>query len=119
MIGRLRSVVLDCPDPWELARFYQAVLGGDILPDSDDTWVVLVDQDGRRLAFQQAGDYQPPVFPDPHASQQFHLDILVEDVNAAEPQVLALGAKLVQPNDPDQFRVYTDPVGHTFCLIWL
>ena len=119
MIGRLRSVVLDCPDPFALADFYRQVIGGSVLPDSDDTWVVLVDSDGRRIAFQKSPEYQSPTFPDPKGSQQFHLDVLVEDVEEAEPKVLALGATLVQKDTDDQFRVYRDPVGHTFCLIWL
>ncbi|MEJ3651923.1 VOC family protein [Actinomycetes bacterium KLBMP 9759] len=119
MIGKLRSVVLDCPDPLALAPFYKELLGGEFLDGSDETWVVLVDPDGRRIAFQKAGDYRPPRFPDPHASQQFHLDVLVEDVEAAQPRVLELGATLVESNDDEWFRVYTDPVGHPFCLVWL
>ncbi|MCP2315289.1 Glyoxalase-like domain-containing protein [Nocardia amikacinitolerans] len=120
-VGRLRSVVLDCPEPRELARFYAALLGGVIIDedDEDDTWVVVVDPDGRRLAFQTAPRYKPPRFPDPEASQQIHLDLLVDDIDIAETKALAIGARLVQANDADRFRVYTDPVGHTFCLVWL
>jgi len=51
MIGRLRSVVVDCKDPKGLAAFYAGVLGG-MVHAVDDTWVVLTDPDGRRLAFQ-------------------------------------------------------------------
>ena len=29
-LARMRSVVLDCPDPRSLAEFYQGVLGGDV-----------------------------------------------------------------------------------------
>jgi predicted enzyme related to lactoylglutathione lyase len=119
MIGQLRTVVLDCPDPLALAPFYEEMLGASRLAGSDETWTVIVTPAGQRIGFQLAPEYQPPTFPDPAASQQFHLDVLVEDVEEAEPKVLALGAKLVQPNDSDWFRVYTDPVGHTFCLVWL
>ena len=119
MIGQLRSVVVDCPDPAELASFYEKLLGGQRLADGDDPdWVVVV-ANGTRLAFQRAPEYVPPVYPDPHGSQQFHLDVLVEDVELAESQVLALGAKLISRDNDDTFRVYTDPVGHTFCLVWL
>jgi hypothetical protein len=114
----LRTVVLDCPEPRELAEFYLRLLGGEIVePESDDTWVAMVDPQGRRLAFQLAPEYQPPHFPDPKASQQIHLDILVTDIDVAEPAVLGAGAKFVQA--AENFRVYTDPVGHTFCLVWL
>jgi catechol-2,3-dioxygenase len=118
MIGKLRSVVVDCPDPSELASFYEKLLGGERLAGSDEDWVVVV-ADGTRLAFQRAPEYVPPVFPDPHGSQQFHLDVLVEDVEEAEPKALELGAKLISRDNDDTYRVYTDPVGHTFCLVWL
>lgn len=113
----LRTIVLDCPDPRKLAEFYVALLGGEILEEeSDRAWVALLDPQGRRLACQLAPEYEPPDFPDPRASQQVHLDIQVRDIEIAEPAVLALGATLVQKHDT--FRVYRDPVGHTFCLEW-
>jgi catechol 2,3-dioxygenase-like lactoylglutathione lyase family enzyme len=118
MIGKLRSVVVDCKDPQELANFYAGVLGGS-LHTEDDTWVVLTDPTGRRLAFQRAPDYEPPLFPDPRGSQQFHLDIRVDDVDAAEREVLALGATRVTTAVEDNlFRVFRDPAGHPFCLVW-
>jgi hypothetical protein len=72
---------------------------------------------GYRLAFQQAPDLQPPDWPDPDRPQQFHLDIRVADVDVAEPQVLELGARRL-PGGGGDFRVYADPVGHPFCLVW-
>lgn len=118
MIGTLRSVVLDCREPKALADFYAGVFGGDITAEEDD-WVVLTDPTGRRLAFQRAPEHRPPTFPDPAGSQQFHLDIRVDDVDDAEDQVLALGATRV-PDAPgeDDFRVYRDPAGHPFCLVF-
>jgi len=118
MVGQLRSVVIDCPDPSELASFYEKLLGAERLAGGDDTWVVVV-ANGTRLAFQRSGDYRPPAFPDPHGSQQFHLDVLVEDVEEAEPRVLELGARLISRDNDDTYRVYADPVGHPFCLVWL
>jgi hypothetical protein len=43
--------------------------------------------------------------------EQFHLDVMVEDVAAAGPQVLALGAAKLHGEN-----VYTDPAGHPFCF---
>jgi Glyoxalase-like domain len=77
-----------------LATFYAGVLGGT-LHKEDDTWVVLTDPTGRRLAFQLSPGHEPPRFPDPRGSQQFHLDVAVDDVDRAEPKVLALGATRV------------------------
>ena len=118
MIGTIRSVVLDCKEPEKLAGFYQGVLGGAV-HKQDDTWSVLTDPTGRRLAFQHSPQHEPPQCPDERGSQQFHLDIRVEDVDSAEPEVLALGATRVTGASEDgTFRVYRDPAGHTFCLVW-
>ncbi|WP_006246881.1 VOC family protein [Mycolicibacterium tusciae] len=121
MLGKLRSTVIDCRDPRRLATFYAGVLGGSV-HEEDDTWVVLTDPAGRRLAFQLSPQHDPPQFPDPHGSQQFHLDIAVDavdDVDIAEREVLALGAtRVADADEDDRFRVYRDPAGHTFCLVW-
>lgn len=118
MMGRLRSVVVDCREPRALAEFYAEMLGGDLSAE-DDTWVVLTDPDGRRLAFQHAPEHEPPRFPDPRGSQQFHLDIQVDDADAAERAVTAMGATRVPDAvGEERFRVFRDPAGHTFCLVW-
>jgi catechol 2,3-dioxygenase-like lactoylglutathione lyase family enzyme len=118
MIGELRSVVVDCKDPKGLATFYSGVLGGTVEAE-DDTWVVLTDPHGRRLAFQYSPEHEPPKFPDPSGSQQFHLDVVVDDVDAAEREVRRLGATRVEGAvGENRFRVFRDPAGHTFCLVW-
>ena len=118
-LARFRTVVLDCPDPRALAEFYRGVLGGEIADDDDD-WVTLV-VEGRRVAFQLDPDFVPPTWPGGDRPQQVHLDLTVDDVDAVEAQVLALGAVRhdVQPGDAagDPFRVYLDPAGHPFCII--
>jgi catechol 2,3-dioxygenase-like lactoylglutathione lyase family enzyme len=119
-LARMRSVVLDCPDPRVVAEFYRGVLGGEIDAAADD-WVVLT-VDGLRLAFQLAEEFAAPTWPSGERPQQFHLDMTVADVDAVESHVLALGATkhAVQPGETagDAFRVYLDPAGHPFCLCW-
>jgi catechol 2,3-dioxygenase-like lactoylglutathione lyase family enzyme len=115
MIGRLKSVVLDCPDPKALAEFYSEVLGLPIT-NVDSDWAGIGDEH-TRLSFQEAPDHQPPQWPDPNYPQQFHLDIEVDDVDEAEPKVLALGATVLS-RDSKTFRVFADPAGHPFCLTW-
>ena len=121
--ARLRTVVLDCPEPLALAEFYRDLIGGEVTYDEDDLdWVVFEPEPGHRFAFQQADDYAPPVWPGAERPQQFHLDLTVDDIEVAEPAVLALGATkhAVQPGEDEgsPFRVYLDPVGHPFCLCW-
>lgn len=119
MIGQLRSVVVDCKDPKALVAFYKELLGGTVSAEDDDTWQVLTDPDGRRLAFQYSPEHEPPRFPDPRGSQQFHLDVLVDDVDDAERKVLEIGAtRVTDAVGETQFKVFRDPAGHTFCLVW-
>jgi catechol 2,3-dioxygenase-like lactoylglutathione lyase family enzyme len=114
MIGRLGSVVIDCPDPRGLARFYSELLGLPITGEDDD-WVDIGDGSGTTLSFQLAPDHQPPQWPDPAFPQQFHVDVMVADIDAAEPGVLDLGATLLSKS-ATSFRVFADPAGHPFCL---
>jgi predicted enzyme related to lactoylglutathione lyase len=114
----LDLVVLDCPDPQALADFYAKLLGWAV-ESADDDWVTLRSREGGiGLAFQQANDYVAPTWPEGPVPQQFHLDINVADIEAAEPAVLALGAVKTGRPEPGitGFRVYLDPVGHPFCL---
>ena len=114
MIGRLGSVVLDCPDPRALAQFYSELLGLPIT-GGDDEWVDIGDENGPALSFQLAPDHQPPRWPDPAFPQQFHIDVMVPDLDAAESKVLDLGATLLSKSATN-FRVFADPAGHPFCL---
>lgn len=124
MNGDLQCVVLDCPDVLALARFYQALLGGEVnRPDPrwdlDSDWATLhADGGGPVLAFQHAADHRPPAWPDPARPQQFHLDIGVPDLDPAGQQVLGLGATLLDAGEDGRgWRVYADPAGHPFCLV--
>ncbi|MGW4034106.1 VOC family protein [Streptomyces sp. NPDC004838] len=115
-IASLGAVALDCPDPVALARFYAQVLGGEVNAE-DNTWVELTGVPGTTLAFQAAPGHVPPKWPAPDDSQQLHLDLMVEDLDAAEKAVLALGATVLDASDRSRgFRVYADPAGHPFCL---
>ncbi|MGW7281957.1 VOC family protein [Streptomyces sp. NPDC054844] len=118
-VAELGAVVLDCPDPHSLARFYAGVLGGTVEDKSDDQyeWVDLNLPGGQTLAFQGSPGHVPPKWPGPDGAQQFHLDLDVKDLDAAEKAVLELGARPLDAEDRARtFRVYADPAGHPFCL---
>ena len=119
-IARFSLVALDCPRPLELARFYAAVTGWELRgePDERDDWVQLVSPQGATIAFQLAPEHQPPTWPSAHNPQQLHIDFDVDDLDAGEQAVLAVGATKAdtQPGGND-FRVYLDPAGHPFCLV--
>ncbi len=113
MIGRLHHVVIDCPEPAVLAAFYSELLGLPVSYTSEDWVVVSESETTSGLAFQRAPDHKPPRWPDPEHPQQYHLDVMVDDVAAAETAVLRLGASRLPAGD----HVYADPAGHPFCLI--
>jgi hypothetical protein len=120
VIGRLTTFVIDCPDPRGLADFYSAVTGIPVTREDADGWVVLgdaTDQAHPHIAFQLAPDHVPPQWPDPAHPQQMHLDVQVTDIEVAHEQVLAIGACYV-PTEFHGFRVYLDPAGHPFCLVY-
>lgn len=121
-IARLRNVVLDCPDPRALAEFYAALIGGTIEEDGD--WIDLVSPGRVKVSFQKVEDLRPPEWPRSDVNaQQVHLDLdagrTVEEIDAAQEKVLALGATPLDLDDDNgrrDFRVYADPAGHPFCL---
>lgn len=55
-----------------------------------------------------------PRWPDPAYPQQLHLDVLVPDLDTAEADLLTHGATKL--HDAGAHRVFSDPVGHPFCL---
>ena len=115
-IATFSAVALDCREPRKVAEFYSAVLDIPIGREEPD-WVQLEPAGGGvLLAFQLAPDHVPPQWPGAEHPQQMHLDLDVPDLDAAEAQVLALGARKHEHQPGTTFRVFLDPAGHPFCL---
>jgi predicted enzyme related to lactoylglutathione lyase len=93
------TVTLDCPDATALGAFYAELIGAG------------------PVSFQQVAGYTAPRWPDPAYPQQIHLDVTVPDIGAAERAALAIGATRLDGTGPN-WRVYADPAGKPFCLIW-
>lgn len=113
---RYAAVTFDCPEPAALARFYTEVLG---LPEifSNERFVLLGREDAPGLGFNRLDDYQPPTWPDPTQEKQAHMELGVDDLDAAQTHLVSLGA--VAPSTqpaPDRWRVLLDPAGHPFCI---
>ena len=79
----------DDVDIRSVAEFYRELLGlhyrmgGELAdgrePDSAD-WLVLLDDDGRRiLTFQRTEELKPSTWPSPEVPMQLHLDFIVPD----------------------------------------
>ena len=111
MRARLHHLIIDCPDPRELARFWSRLLDQPITYESDDFVVVAADDHTSGLGFQLAPDHRVPTWPGPTVPQQMHLDVMVDDVAAAGADVVSFGATRLAGD------VFADPAGHPFCLI--
>jgi catechol 2,3-dioxygenase-like lactoylglutathione lyase family enzyme len=113
-VPRFDTVTIDCPNPAALARFYGELLEWPV-PDGDDDFVALDPPGGgTALTFQRAAGFVVPTWPDAAVQQQMHLDLAVDDIEAAHERAISLGARHLDTQE--KFRVYADPVGHPFCL---
>jgi predicted enzyme related to lactoylglutathione lyase len=113
-IARFPTVVLDCPDPGVLAGFYGKILDWKIEASPD--WAEIKADYGDSIGFQRVENYTPPRWPGQEVPQQMHLDVVVDDLDAAEAAVLELGATKHEHQPGTTFRVFLDPAGHPFCL---
>jgi catechol 2,3-dioxygenase-like lactoylglutathione lyase family enzyme len=114
----LSAPVLDAPDPYALAAFYQRLLGWTVV-QKDAGWVKLRPPGGGTgLSFQAEPLHARPVWPAVAGEQQIqaHLDIEVDDLDAASRHAEEAGAVLAEVQPDEDVRVFRDPVGHPFCL---
>ncbi len=114
----LSGIVLDASDPRALAAFYARLLGWTLRTNEPD-WVTLKAPDGGPgLSFQTEAAYVRPTWPAGPGDQQMmvHLDIWVDDLDAAGAHAVDAGAVLAEYQPQDDVRVYLDPDGHPFCL---
>ena len=126
---RVAAVVLGAAEPLALAAFYERLLGWTIVQQDGarpgfppgDGYALLrpSSPDGLRgLAVQWEPDYEPPAWPPVAGRQQMmlHLDVAVDDLDAAVSWALAAGATLAEHQPQEQVRVMLDPAGHPFCF---
>jgi hypothetical protein len=120
---KLQSVVLDCKQPAELAKFYMLLLGGEIECEIECYVSVIIPGETVSISCQLDEDYTPPVWPGSRKEQMkmVHLDFTVQDMDTAVQFALSLGATkpLTQYWQSDwgpQWITLLDPAGHPFCL---
>lgn len=114
----LAGVVLDSPDPRQLAAFYQRLLGWAIGTDEPE-WVTLRPPGGGTgLSFQLESAYVRPVWPAGPGDPQMmlHLDFGTSDLEAGVAQAIEAGATLAEFQPQADVRVFLDPAGHPFCV---
>ncbi|NJC22612.1 putative enzyme related to lactoylglutathione lyase [Arthrobacter pigmenti] len=111
--------VFDAADMDAESAFWAGLLDGTV--EADDDWHSIWINGEKRYAVQLAPDHVAPEWP-AGTPQQLHVDLHVDDFQAAHEKAMSLGARLLQPAEnlsaPEGFQVYADPAGHPFCLCW-
>ncbi|GAA2141361.1 VOC family protein [Glycomyces algeriensis] len=123
----LNAITIGAPDPLALADFYARLLGRTVTTASEPApgeppeagWAQIAsDGPGFALNFEYERRWRAPVWPAepdrPFATQ--HLDVQVDDLDAAVAHAVAQGATLAETQPQSDVRVLFDPAGHPFCL---
>lgn len=109
------GVVFDCADPVRLARFWQALVGGEIDERTKThTWVGLGGvPHWHNIGFQKVPEHKA-------VKNRVHVDLDVDDLDAAVVRAVALGATVVGSvveEETNWFQVMTDIENNEFCFI--
>jgi len=108
------GVTIDCLDPERVAQFWSALLRRPP-GTSESGWVYLGERGDPqpRLVFQ-------PVAEPKAGKVRIHLDVTVDDIEAAITEVIALGGRQTggrHIHAEGTVVVVADPEGHEFCLV--
>lgn len=112
MIGSIDEVVIDCAEPAVLAAFWARVLGGEPV-ERDPAWWYIRPPRWTQLSFQKVPEKKS-------VKNRLHLDVLVEDIEAAATQAESWGARRVggvHRGDAGSFQVLLDPEGNEWCVV--
>lgn len=129
MSTTLAMINLDGPDPRVQSAFYGALLGWETVVAEDE--YAMISGEGAPIGFGRVPGWAAPPWPDPEGTKRFHLDLAVDDLEAATAHARELGATLPEHQPGERYpasgataplrsvppwRVLLDPVGHPFCL---
>jgi len=106
------EVVIDCREPRELARFWSAVLGGEV-GERDVDWCYVFPPGWSQLSFQRVPEVKT-------VKNRLHIDVAVHDLASATDQAERIGARRigeVQHTASGSFQVLQDPEGNEWCLV--
>ena len=126
---RVTALTIGTSQPRELAAFYSRLLD---LPVTIDDPPGPGDPDGAgwaqihpptpalgpTLSFEYDRQFTRPTWPSTPEGQNatVHLDVAVDDLDAAVAWAVSAGAVLAEVQPQDDVRVLLDPDGHPFCL---
>lgn len=110
----LAMVTIDCTDPNREAEFWAAVLGWDVTYSEGDYG--MIGDGSQRVGFGRVEGWKAPDWPNTSGTKQFHFDLAVDDLEAAEKTITDLGATKPAEQPSTDWVVLRDPDGHPFCL---
>ena len=115
-IARPLAITIDCHDPGFLLSFWQQLVGGNLMADSPDDYLMLEDIPIIGLmGFQKVPEKK-------QVKNRVHLDLEVPDIEEAVTSSTRIGATrlgVVHEEPANFFQVMSDPEGNEFCFILL
>lgn len=116
--GMWWGCAIETPDPLALTKFYSELLDWPISHQEPGTGILKAPEGSIFIVFQEANDYQTPVWPPIDGGQRpmMHLDFQVGDLESATAEAVDLGATVAGHQPRENVRVMLDPFGHPFCL---
>ncbi len=88
-------VVFDSADLAAESTFWAGVLDGTV--DAEDDWHMVIVDGAPKIGVQLVPDHVPPQWPGGEPPQQIHLDLWVDDIDAAHERVMSLGRGCSSP----------------------
>ncbi|MFF3563600.1 VOC family protein [Streptomyces sp. NPDC002574] len=116
MVSVVQNVAIDCADAYELARFWSAVTGRPLHPESGpgDRETQVLSAEGPVLHFNQVPESRT-------TKNRIHLCLRPETSREQEVErLLELGASFVADHrnpDGSGWAVLADPEGNEFCVL--
>ena len=109
------SIVMDCADTRQLAEFWQAIVGGSVVRETEsDEWVAIEGiPQFDYLGFQRVPEGKM-------AKNRTHVDVMVDHVETSRDHAVTLGATAiggVVEQEIFRFQVLADPEGNEFCFV--
>ena len=110
-VGVIGQIGIDVNDMGRAIKFWTELLGLEVGGQEDAYTHFKKQNDGPRLYLQKVPEKKT-------AKTRLHLDIAVEDMDAAVARGVELGAKKIQAFDHGDFgwTVMEDPDGNEFCF---
>lgn len=105
--------IFDAADIEKVGSFYADLTGWDVVRHDSERFGVQA-PGGQEIEFQRAPDHVAPRWPGQELPQQFHLDLQIDDPQAAAGRAVALGATRLA--DGPHWITLADPAGHPFDL---